>query len=211
MPSKKFLTLRQKESLLQALKKSDSSHSIQRILILLLRNEGKTYQEIADFLDCSYRTVAYWCVHSDPNDLESFKDKRTQGNYRKATEDYIQLLMEVVDKEPIQLGYSFKRWTGERLANHLENLTGIKLSGAQTRNLLRKNKISLTQGRRKLSIPKAVAIAKNKLSNRKVESNDKNIALKTHELISRRRTVSVGVLIAFGSVLISITAKLFML
>jgi transposase len=160
MPSKKFLTLRQKESLLQALKKSDSSHSIQRILILLLRNEGKTYQEIADFLDCSYRTVAYWCVHSDPNDLESFKDKRTQGNYRKATEDYIQLLMEVVDKEPTQLGYSFKRWTGERLANHLERLTGIKLSGAQTRNLLRKNKISLTQGRRKLSPKKAVTLAK---------------------------------------------------
>jgi transposase len=158
MPSRQFLTSGQKETLLQALKKSDSSHSIQRILILLLRNEGKTYQEIADFLNCSYRTVAYWCVHSDPDDLESIRDKRTQGNYRKATEEYIDLLMEVASKDPTQLGYDFKRWTGERLANHLEHLTGIKLSGTQTRNLLKKNKISLSQGRKRVRVHRTTSV-----------------------------------------------------
>ncbi|MBD2247119.1 helix-turn-helix domain-containing protein [Nostoc sp. FACHB-888] len=34
----------------------------QRILILLLMDDGKTYQEISEFLGCGYRTVAYWLV-----------------------------------------------------------------------------------------------------------------------------------------------------
>lgn len=54
---------------------------------------ARTYQEISDFLGCAYRSVAYWCVHGDPDNLESLKDKREQGSYRKATVAYIELLM----------------------------------------------------------------------------------------------------------------------
>lgn len=106
--------------------------------MLLLRNDGKTYQEISDFLGCSYRTVAYWCVHGDPDDLETLRDKRTHGNYRKATDDYIHLLIKVADQKPTELGYKFDRWSGERLAEHLARSTGIELSGSQVRNILRK-------------------------------------------------------------------------
>jgi hypothetical protein len=48
-------------------------------------NEGKTYQEIANFLEISYPKVAYWAVHGDPDKMESFIDGRSQGNFRKAT------------------------------------------------------------------------------------------------------------------------------
>jgi len=37
------------------------------------------------FLGCSPRTVAYWCMHGDPDNLESLHNKREQESYRKAT------------------------------------------------------------------------------------------------------------------------------
>lgn len=44
------------------LKDSDRSQFTQRILMLLLMNDGKTYQEISEFLDCSRRSVAsFFC------------------------------------------------------------------------------------------------------------------------------------------------------
>ncbi len=147
MQIKYLLNSRQKKELTKALRKSDCPHFRERILMLLLRNEGMTYQEISDFLGCSYRSVAYWCVHGDPDNLESLKDKRRLGNYRKATEAYIQLLMEVVKKDPSDLGYEFDRWTGERLVNYLAQSTGIKLSGSQVRKILNQNKIRLPLGK----------------------------------------------------------------
>ena len=82
--------------------------------------------------------MAHWCVHGDPDNLESLKDKRQQGNYRKATEQYIKLLLEVVEVPPHELGYEFGRWTGERLSTYLQQQTGIKLSSKQISRILQK-------------------------------------------------------------------------
>ena len=84
--------------------------------------------------------VCYWCVHGDPDNLESLKDERMKGNYHKATDKYIEILLETVDKEPEELGYEFGRWTGKRLAKYLEERTGIKLSDSQVRRILEKKK-----------------------------------------------------------------------
>ena len=54
-----------------------------------------------------------------------------EGNYQKATPEYVNKLMEVIDKDPEELGYEFGRWTAQRLATYLEGETGIKLSGSQ--------------------------------------------------------------------------------
>jgi transposase len=103
-------------------------------------DNGKTYQEISEFLGCGYRTVAYWCVHGDPDHLESLKDGREKGNYRKATTEYIDLLMETIEKDPTELGYDFGRWSTARLATYLKEITGIELSGEQVRRILKKKK-----------------------------------------------------------------------
>ena len=88
----------------------------------------------------SLRRVAYWCVHGDPDNLETLEDGRKKGNFKKATQEYIELLLEVVDKEPQDLGYEFGRWTGKRLAEHLEGITGIKLSKSQISRILSREK-----------------------------------------------------------------------
>jgi len=140
MPAKNHLSLSQKKYLQESLKIEENSKVRERILMLLLLNDGKTYKEIAEFIGSSERRVAYWCVHGDPDNLESLEDRRKQGNYKKATDEYIKRLLEIVEKEPQELGYEFGRWTGKRLAEHLEKETGIKLSKSQIGRILsRKN------------------------------------------------------------------------
>jgi Transposase and inactivated derivatives len=140
MPAKGFLTSQQLKKLQTALRKSESPQFRERILMLLLMNDGKTYREISDFIGCSERTVVYWCVQGDPDNLESLRDGREQGNYQKATLIYIQLLMETIEKAPEELGYEFGRWTTARLATYLAEVTGIQLSGEQVRRILHKKK-----------------------------------------------------------------------
>ena len=77
-------------------------------------------------------------MHGDPDHLDSLRDKREQGNYRKATEQYIELLLKVVALSPSELGYEFGRWTAERLSTYLEQQTGITISSKQSRQILQK-------------------------------------------------------------------------
>lgn len=72
MPVKNFLSQEQKQCLQQAVRESERSLFRERALMLLLMNDGKTYEKIADFLGCSRRTVAYWCVHGDPDNKREF-------------------------------------------------------------------------------------------------------------------------------------------
>jgi len=141
-PSRNFLTSEQVSQLQKALRESELPHVRERILLLLLQNDGKTHQEIAKFIGCSPRTVAYWCQHGDPDNLESLHNKREQESHRKATPSYIQLLLLTVEKKPQELGYEFGRWTGERLATYLAEQTGIELSGSQVRRILKRKKYS---------------------------------------------------------------------
>jgi transposase len=140
MPAKNHLSSEQKKKLQKALKKEENAEIRERILILLLLNDGKTQVNIAEFLGCGQKKVSYWCVHGDPDNLESLKDQRMKGNHRKATEEYIEILLETVDKDPKELGYEFGRWTAKRLATYLEQKTGIQLSSSQVTRILAQKK-----------------------------------------------------------------------
>jgi len=140
MPAKNFLSLEEKKKLQESFKEDERGEVRERILMFLLLNDGKTQREIAEFIGCCLKTVAYWCVHGDPNNLESLEDGRKNGNHRKVTDEYINLLLTIVEQDPKDLGYEFGRWTAKRLAEHLEKETGIKLSGSQVRRILRRKK-----------------------------------------------------------------------
>ena len=123
MPAKNHLSQEQRERLIKTLKEHENPYVREKVFILLLINDGKTYQDISEFLDIAYPTVAYWAVHGDPDNLESFLDGRREGNFRKVTQEYEDLLLKVVEKEPAEYGYEFGRWTAARLATYLEKAT----------------------------------------------------------------------------------------
>ena len=141
-PAKNFLTPSQVTQLQLALKKNKLAHVRERILIILLQNDGKTHQDISKFLGCSPRTVAYWCTHGDPDNLESLHNKREYEHYRLATPEDIDLLLKTVELPPSDLGYEFGKWTAERLATYLTQITGIDLSSSQVRRILKRKKYS---------------------------------------------------------------------
>ena len=141
MPAPNHLNSEQKEKLQKALKEEKNACIRERVLILLLLNDGKTQVQISQIIGCSLRTVSYWCVHGDADNLDSLKDKRMAGNYRKATDEYIKILLEIIDKKPHEMGYEFSRWTAKRLATYLTEHTGIKLSSSQVMNILKKESI----------------------------------------------------------------------
>lgn len=140
MPAKNFLCVDEKKKLQEALKKEERTEVRERILMFLLLNDGKKQREIAEFIGCSLKTVAYWCVHGDPSNIESLEDRRKRGNNKKVTEEYINLMLEVIDKEPLEYNYEFGRWTAARLAKHLGRETKISLSGSQVARILTQKK-----------------------------------------------------------------------
>ncbi len=138
MAVKNFLSEEEIKNLQLALQKDERPEVRTRALMFLLQNDGKTYEQRADFIGCSRGTVASWVSNGCPEDLSSLEDKRKKGNHQKATESCINLLLDVIDKEPTDLGYEFGRWTGARLSIHLEKETGIKLSKSQIVRILKK-------------------------------------------------------------------------
>ncbi|MEG4868976.1 helix-turn-helix domain-containing protein, partial [Microcoleus sp. F10-B6] len=69
MPAKNHLSQNQKQRLVKLLKESEDNYVREKVLILLLVNDGKTYREISEFMEIAYTTVAYWSVHGDPDNL----------------------------------------------------------------------------------------------------------------------------------------------
>jgi len=144
MPVSNFLSKEQKKQLRKAMREDGCPYFREHILIILLANDGKTQQQIADFIGCSLRTVSHWFIHGDPDNLESFRDTRAKGNHQKATPEYINLLFETVEQDPTELGYEFGRWTAQRLSEHLAQTTEIVLSGRQVTRLLKKKDIAIS-------------------------------------------------------------------
>lgn len=140
MPIKNFLSSETRETLQQVLKEHEHPDIRQRALIFLLLNSGNTQTQTAEPIGFYLREIAYWSIDGDPNNLDSFKDNRMKGNYRKATEKYISLLLEAVEVEPEKYGYEFGRWTTARLAIYLGEKTGIELSSTQLRRILKSKK-----------------------------------------------------------------------
>lgn len=140
MPIINFLKSETKANLQRVLKEHEHPDIRERALIFLLLNDGNTQAQVAQTIGCSLRKVAYWSVHGDPDNIESFQDERMKGNYRKATPEYIDKLLEVVEKEPQECGYEFGRWTAARLATYLAEVTGISLSSTQVMRILKSKK-----------------------------------------------------------------------
>jgi DNA-binding NarL/FixJ family response regulator len=53
------LSPNQKQRLIKLLKESDDNYVREKVIILLLINDGKTYRQISEFMEITYTTVAY--------------------------------------------------------------------------------------------------------------------------------------------------------
>ena len=78
-------------------------------------------------------------------DSEGLHDAPKSGAPPKVTSKYRTQLLHVVRHRPRALGLPFSLWTGWRLADHLAEQTGIRLSPVTVCRLLRAAGIHLTR------------------------------------------------------------------
>ena len=124
----------------------------QRIEIMLRADGGETQTQICQALGCSAVTARYWIGMARTGNAHLWK-QQSFGRPKQVNQTYLDRLRVLVQHCPKDYGYSFNRWTGNWLSQHLEKELGIKVSDRYVNALLKKMGLST----RKASAPVASA------------------------------------------------------
>ena len=108
----------------------------QRAMGVRLLHQGQTPKEVAEVMSVSQPTVYDWHHRWQSDGLNGLANRAKSGRPRKADTAYVDLLEQVVEQDPQELGYTFTIWTVDRLRLHMESETGILLGQTQFRALL---------------------------------------------------------------------------
>ncbi len=139
MPKKIDYTLREDElNQVQVAMKSKKSQVARRASIVHSLHLGYSAEEVAKLHQVSRATVH--------NNFHAFKDegkkgletKPIPGRPPKATEAYIAVLKETLERNPQELRFAFTLWTQARLRRYLQDQTGISLSRARFQELMQR-------------------------------------------------------------------------
>jgi transposase len=111
-----------------AIKKDKRPEVRQKAMAIQLLHLGHKAEEIASMLGVSKPSVYGWHNRWQAEGIEGLANRPKKPRRRKANEAYCQALDAALEQEPEAFGYSFAIWTTERLRDHLESQTGIRLS-----------------------------------------------------------------------------------
>ena len=143
-PNSLYLSEFQRRVLQKNLEETQIEPYRQRILIMLLADEGKTQKEISQSLNCSVATVRHWTTMARMGLAHQWQEVPV-GRPKRINHEYLQRLKELVSKSPQDFGYSFQRWTGSWLSRHLAKELGIEVHERHTNRLLKEMGLSPTK------------------------------------------------------------------
>jgi transposase len=139
---KKYLTSFQRKLLQKSLQPDLSDKLCQRIKIMLLADEGKTQVQICQELGCCQATARHWITMARTNQAHNWNSNPV-GRPTLVDEEYIRLLKQLVAQNPQEVNipnqdyqYPFKRWTAQKLSQHLDEELGIKVTPQHLNRLL---------------------------------------------------------------------------
>jgi transposase len=104
------------------------SEVVRRATAIRLLHQGHKPEVVGAMLSASRASVQNWHQRWRTGGLEALANQPLPGRPAKANATYREVLEQVLDTEPTSLGYVFSIWTLERLSQHLERETGIRLS-----------------------------------------------------------------------------------
>jgi transposase len=110
----------------------------QRGLAIRQLHLGHKAEEIAEIHVVSKPTVYGWWDRWCEGGVEGLANRPKSGRPAKWDEAYLNLLEQVIEQEPAELGYRFTIWTVDRLRLHLAKKTDVELSEPGLRALLKK-------------------------------------------------------------------------
>lgn len=120
-------------------------------------------QQIAEIVSRSDLTITRWIHEFNAHGLPALWPGKSTGRPPKADADFQAALAQAVEQNPRDLGYSFTRWSVDRLTEHMRRATHIDVSGSTVYHTLKR--LGYRYGRPKLDLkhrqdPKDVARAK---------------------------------------------------
>jgi transposase len=96
-------------------------------MVVLAAERHLTAAEIAEIVRASEETVRRWLKRYLAEGVEGLRDVPHPGAPRKVTEEYRELLVQVVRRRPRSVGLPFSVWTLRRLADYMAEQTGIRV------------------------------------------------------------------------------------
>lgn len=122
----------------KAIRQDKRAEVRQRCTVIHLLHLGHKPEQVALMQLISTPTVYGWFNRWRQDGIEGLANKPKSGRPAKADEAYCQALERLLKQEPKELGYDFAIWTVDRLRQRLEQETGIALSEARLRALMKR-------------------------------------------------------------------------
>jgi transposase len=132
------LTEQELEAVETAIRRDKRPEVRQRCTVIRLLHLGHKPEQIAEMQAISKPTIYGWYDRWCSGGVEGLANKPKSGRPLKTNDEYEAALLEVIEKEPSELGYDFTIWTIDRLRAHLEGKTGISLSESRFRIMLKR-------------------------------------------------------------------------
>jgi len=129
---------RQERARLQEIAESDglSKQARSRVMQVLLSDAEHSAEKVAEILGISDRTVVNTRQRWRKKSFNSLADAPRSGRPPRATPQYLRQLCSDAQKNPMDLGFAFGRWTCPRLAEYMKQNTGIEMSAGWIGELL---------------------------------------------------------------------------
>ncbi len=122
-------------------------------MILLAAERGMVAAEIAPIVRQDEETVRRWFARYLAEGVEGLSDAPRSGAPPKATTIYRERLLGIARCRPRALGLPFSLWTAARLADHLAELTGVRMSAPSVCRLLRGGGMALSRPQHAITSP----------------------------------------------------------
>jgi transposase len=135
------LTKKEQAELTRLVHSSEDGRIVRRAQIIRLSSQGLKAPFIAEEWDVSVHTVLKIIHRFDVEGLVSLADRPRKGRPPKATNLYVEVLKEAVQKSPRDFGYPFSSWTLKRLREHVGHQIGVLLNPSYLSTLMRKHGI----------------------------------------------------------------------
>ena len=131
-----YLTPFQRQMLREHIAKEVPAGYRQRLEIVLLTDKGKTQAQICRILGCSAATANRWMQLTKAGLAHQYLDYPV-GRPKLITDEYVELLRELLQHSPQDYGYPFKTWTVGWLGKHIAKEKGIEVSHSHLKRVMR--------------------------------------------------------------------------
>ena len=122
-------------------------------MVLLCAEQGRTVPEVATIVRQNEETVRRWLERYQAEGVNGLTDAPRSGAPPKVTPNYRETLLQLARRRPRGLGLPFSLWTASRLADHLAEATGIRLSPASIYRFLRAGGVHLSRPQHTITSP----------------------------------------------------------